>query len=151
MTWIVGKPIPFCYSAVMSDIRVTLADGCERDCPQKIYQVGPFLALGFAGSVAIGFAMTARLTELLGSAQPGIAWEPDVVADWWPQDARDVFERFPTSERALGCHLLLAGAHPSRNNGEAPWAKAYIYRFRSPDFVPRADDDGRSPALPGSR
>jgi hypothetical protein len=30
----------------------------------------------------------------------------------------------------------MAGVHPSRNNGEAPWAIAYVYRFRSPEFVP---------------
>ena len=136
MTWIVGRSIPFGYSVALSDIRVTLADGSEVDCLQKIYPVGPFIALGFAGSVAIGFALVARLRHLLGQVQPGLAWEPDVVVQWWPEDAREVFAAFSKEEQNLGCHLLMAGAHPSRNNGDSPWAMAYVYRFRSPDFLP---------------
>ncbi len=121
----------------MSDIRVTLADRSEVDCLQKIYPVGRFIALGFAGSVAIGFGMVGRLRQLLGTVKPGEAWEPDVVAEWWPEDARKVFAAFPEGEQSLGCHLLMAGAHPSRNNGDASWAIAYVYRFKSPDFVPQ--------------
>ena len=60
MTWIVGRSIPFGYSVALSDIRVTL-DGREIDCLQKIYPVGPFIAMGFAGSVPIGFAMIDRM------------------------------------------------------------------------------------------
>lgn len=148
MTWIVGGPIPFGYAVALSDIRVTLADGRERDCLQKIYPVGPFLALGFAGSVAIGFAMVDRLRDLLGPPQPGMAWEPDVVAGWWPQDSRELFAKCPETEKSLGCHLLLAGAHPARNNGDAPWAKSYVYRFRSPEFT--AEDSGSSIVSIGS-
>jgi hypothetical protein len=135
MTWIVGRTVPFGYSMALSDIRLTLSDGAEVDCLQKIYAVGPFIAMGFAGSVTIGFAMVDRLRQLLGHVEPGMAWEPDVVAQWWPQDAREVFEACRQEERDLGCHLLMAGAHPNRNNGDVPWAMSYVYRFRSPDFV----------------
>lgn len=135
MTWVVGRAIPFGYSVALSDIRVTLADGSEVDCLQKIYPVGPHIALGFAGSVPIGFAMVERLRQLLAGLEPNMAWEPDVVAEWWPEDAREVFQAFGAETRSHGCHLLMAGAHPNRNNGDSHWALSYIHRFRSPDFL----------------
>src|SRR6266536_273159 len=79
MTWIVGRALPWGCAAALSDIRVTLADRSEVDCLQKIYPVGRFIALGFAGSVAIGFGIVGRLRQLLGTVKPGEAWEPDFV------------------------------------------------------------------------
>jgi hypothetical protein len=134
MTWIVGRALPWGYAAAVSDIRVTWPDKSEVDCLQKIYQVGPFIALGFAGSVAIGFRMVDRLRQLLGGLKPGQAWKPDVVAELWPEEARKVFARFSKWEQDLQCHLLMVGAHPTRDNGHAPMP--YVYRFKSPDFVP---------------
>src|SRR6266511_2331168 len=77
MTWIVGRAVPWGCAAALSDIRVTLADRSEVDCLQKIYPVGRFIALGFAGSVAIGFGMVGRLRQLLGTVKPGEACEPE--------------------------------------------------------------------------
>jgi hypothetical protein len=42
------------YGFGISDVRVTLGDGTEADCLQKLYPIGRYLAAGFAGSVAIG-------------------------------------------------------------------------------------------------
>lgn len=134
MTWVVGRSVIVGYAVGLSDIRVTLCDGSERDCLRKIYPVGRMLALGFAGSVAIGFAMVERLATLLGGAAPGMGWDPTIVADWWPADARLVFEQFPEAERKLHAHLIMLGAHPNQNNGDVPWARCYVYRFMSPDF-----------------
>lgn len=135
MTWIVAQPHTFGYATAVSDIRVTFSDGSERDCLQKIYDVGPTIMLGFAGSVAIGFAMVERLAELLQVDDPELGWEPDIVAQWWPTDARDVFESFPESERDSESHLIMIGAHPNQNIGDSDWPRCYAYRFRSPDFV----------------
>ena len=41
----------FGYGFGISDVRVTLADGSEVDCLQKIYPIGRHVAAGFAGSV----------------------------------------------------------------------------------------------------
>ena len=134
MTWIVGRTIPFGYSVALSDIRVTLGDGREVDCLQKIYPVGPFIAMGFAGSVSIGFAMIERARQLMNPLETGMAWEPDVVAEWWPSDAREVFAAMSSEAQENGCHLLMIGAHPSKNNGDSSWAMSYVFRFRSPNF-----------------
>jgi hypothetical protein len=132
VTWVVGRTVMVGYALGLSDIRVTLSDGSERDCVRKIYPVGRMIALGFAGSVAIGFAMVDRLAALLRDAAPGMGWDPAAVAEWWPADAREVFERCPQAEQELSCHLMMLGTHPNQDNG--PFAQSYVYRFTSPDF-----------------
>lgn len=136
MTWVVGTAVPFGYGLGISDIRVTLADGSERDCLQKIYPVGQFIAGAFAGSVRIGFAMLHRLSQLLNHVDKYLAWDPKAVAEWWPSDAIEVFQRFPDSERDLQAQIMIIGAHPTENNGDAPWPKCYVFKFQSPSFEP---------------
>jgi hypothetical protein len=124
----------FGYGVGISDIRVTFSDGSELDCLQKIYRVGNFIAAGFAGSVAIGFGMIDRLSELLACDDPTGAWDPVAIADWWPQDAREVFDSFPQSERDLQSHIILIGAHPTEHNGNPSWPRNFVYKFCSPNF-----------------
>jgi hypothetical protein len=135
MTWVVGMPTGWGYSFGLSDVRVTLANGDELDCLQKIHQVGPFVAAGFAGSVQIGFGMLEALYRLLYLEDKTRAWDPVAIAQSWPEDARKVFALFPEEERALQSHLLLLSTHPTENDG-GTWPLAYGYIFRSPDFLP---------------
>lgn len=134
MTWVVGSTTIFGYGMAVSDVRVTLSDDSEVDCLQKIYKVGNFIAAGFAGSVAIRFAMIDRLTELLSCDDPGRCWDPTKVAEWWPQDAREVFGSFVQSEQDLQSHIILIGTHPTEHNGNPAWPKNFVYIFRSPLF-----------------
>lgn len=136
MTWIVGSASPFGWAVGLSDIRVTLSDGTELDCLRKIHPVGRFIAAGFAGSVAIGFAMIQRLTELLHNPDETLAWIPAEVAKWWQRDAQEVFNRFDELERECGSQIILLGVHPSENMGDAPWARSHAYKFSWPDFEP---------------
>jgi hypothetical protein len=136
MTWIVGTPTMFGYGFGISDVRVTLGDASEHDCLQKIYPVGRFIALGFAGSVRIGFAMVETLNGLLRHDDESCAWDPNAVAEWWPKDARAIFGGFSNEERAHQCHLMMISVHPTENNGAPSWGRAYVYIFRSPDFNP---------------
>ena len=135
MTWIVGRATMFGYAAGISDVRVTLGDDSELDCLQKIHPVGKFMALGFAGSVAIGFDMVEHLTELLRRDEPDMTWDPHEVAEWWPEDAKQVFDKASSICQDQGCHLMLLSAHPTENAGDAPWARCYVHRFRAPGFV----------------
>jgi hypothetical protein len=134
VTWVVGMAGGFGYGMGISDIRVTLHDGTEMDCLQKIYQVSNFIAVGFAGSVSIGFAMIDKLKELLFIPDGTLAWDPTAIAAWWPADAREVFEKFSDEERNLQSHLILVGVHPTEHRGNPGWPTAYVYRFRSPMF-----------------
>ncbi len=134
MTWIVGTPTMFGYGFAISDIRVTLADGSERDCLQKIHPVGQFLAAGFAGSVRIGFAMVETLSTLLHTEDKSGAWEPEAVAAWWPEDARQVFGQFDKAEQALHSHLMMISTHPTEHTGNPDWPRAYVHVFKSPTF-----------------
>jgi hypothetical protein len=133
MTWIVGVPVPFGYTIGCADIRVTFKDGREEDCLQKIYQVGPVVCAAFAGSVRIGFALLSRVAQLLKINDPGMAWDLDEVAKWWPQDAREVWNCMPDFEQKLKSEFMLFGAHPNQGS---PWAKPCVYTFRSPRFEP---------------
>lgn len=133
MTWVVGVPIPFGYSIGCADIRVTFKDGTERDCLQKMYQVGPVVCGAFAGSVRIGFKMLARISYLLKNVEPGGAWDLDQVAQWWPADAFEVWNRMPESEQKLGSEFMLFNAHPQVGH---PWPKPCVYTFKNPNFEP---------------
>lgn len=127
----------FGYGLGISDICVTVGTR-EFDCLQKIYPVGRFIAVGFSGSVEIGFAMAETLASLLSQAPATDAWDPNIVASWWPADARRIFACFPPETQRLGCELILIGVHPFENLGDVPWARSYVHIFRAPDFNPKA-------------
>jgi hypothetical protein len=134
MTWIVGMPTSFGYSIGISDIRVTLADGSERDCLQKIYSISNSIALGFAGSVAIGFAMVTAMRQWLCCDEPNRAWKPLETVELWQAIARDIFASAPAEEQVGRCDLIMLSADPGC---VGPFgAKTYVHTFRSPDFVP---------------
>jgi hypothetical protein len=132
MTWIVGVPVPFGYAIGCADIRVTFKNGREEDCLQKIYQIGPYVCAAFAGSVRIGFELLSLISQLLQNVEPGTGWDLDEVAKWWPEDAREVWNRMPDFEQQLKSEFMLFGAHPNQGT---PWPKPCVYTFRSPDFI----------------
>jgi hypothetical protein len=136
MTWIVGTATPFGYAVGLSDVCVTFGDGTELDCLQKIYPVGRYIACGFAGSVAIGFGMIQRLSQLLHNADQELGWIPSEVAKWWQEDAREVFSGFHELEKENGAQIILLCVHPSDNMGDAPWPRSQVYTFTYPNFEP---------------
>ena len=136
MTWIVAKDTPFGYAIGLSDVCVSFGGGTQKDCLQKIYPVGRFIAARFAGSVAIGFDLIRRLSELLYTSDPGCVWNPQEVANWWQRDAQDVFNRFPDQEKRKGAQMMLLAAHPTENMGDVGWPKTCVYKFSWPEFTP---------------
>jgi hypothetical protein len=136
MTWIVGAAAALGYAVGISDVRVTFADGTERDCLQKIYGMAPFIAAGFAGSVRIGFEMLSGLAYQLRDLPEGHAFVPQGVADSFSPLARDVFRSFPENERALHSHLMLLGAHPTDDVGIPGFARCSLHVLKSPEFHP---------------
>ena len=126
----------FGYGFGMSDVRVTLGDGSEADCLQKIYPVARWTAAGFAGSVKIGFAMIDNLSRMGNAIEEPYAFVPSVLAREWPAYARRVFERFPESERRSGSHIMLISANPQEDNGNPSWARCHVHIFKSPEFEP---------------
>jgi hypothetical protein len=142
MTWVIGASSIFGYGTMMSDVRVTLNDGSERDLVQKACAVGRYIVAGFAGSVQIGFQMLESLTKFLvppDAAQPG-AWEPEWVAERWKPIASKLFASAPPAEQALRCQILLVGVshkidlEAAANPRAVQMPRACIIRFSSPDF-----------------
>lgn len=125
VTWIVGAPTMFGYGFGISDVRVTLADGEEIDCLQKIYPIGRHFAAGFAGSVAIGFAMVEELRRLSSYADERMACDPRAAFREWPACARTVFSAFDGTEQNGRCHLMqlwyIRKSTSGTPRGRDPW------------------------------
>ena len=136
MTWVIGRAGPFGHAVGLSDIRVTRDDQSEHDCLQKIHRVTANMVLGFAGSVAIGLEAVAQMRAALHRDDQADRWDPGTVAETLPDGMRRLFESFSADEQALTCELMLLSAHPTWNDGPAPWARCYVHRFYSPDFEP---------------
>jgi hypothetical protein len=135
MTWIVGTPTPFGYSFALSDMRVTLGDGRELDCLQKIYPVARYIAAGFAGSVKIGFHIIDALRAALYDADERLAWNPPELVAGLPPLFRKIFQDASPAEQSGQSHIMLLSTHPTEPVG-SPWARAYVHIFKSPDFMP---------------
>lgn len=136
MTWVIGRAGPFGYAVGLSDIRVTLHDGTEVDCLQKIYRVGSNMVLGFAGSVQIGFKIVEELSAGLLVTESKYPLDPFIISKYLYVGTQNIFNSFSQEIRGGGCHLMLLSAHPKENDGVAPWARCYVHRFYAPDFQP---------------
>ena len=134
MTWVVGTPTMFGYGFGLSDIRVTVGNGTEVDCLQKIYPVARWVAAGFSGSVQIGFALIDSLSRWGNAIEEPYAMVPAVLAREWPASARKVFEQFPENERRARASVLMISTDPQEDNGNPDWPLSYVHIFRSPDF-----------------
>jgi hypothetical protein len=136
MTWIVGTVPPFGYSILVSDVAVSWPDGTERDCLQKVHKVGDDFLCGFAGSVSLGFRALSTIAEQLPTKQRRT---PLVLAsDWIPSLARWIFQAAPPEQRRLGCQLIVAAADPTKNLGDAPWPRTYVWTFdQRTNFIPK--------------
>lgn len=142
MTWVVGAVSPLGHAFIISDTRVTFSNGLEADLIQKSYCIGQYMVAGFAGSVRIGFHLLAHLNHQLRLDDENAAWEPNVVGRAWSRQAAAIFASHSDAERRLGCSIILGGSSPSRNNGDGPWAKTYLMRLASPNFVPGFSRNG---------
>jgi hypothetical protein len=136
MTWVIGRAGPFGYATGISDIQVTLRNRKVLDCLQKIHYIGPNMVLGFAGSVSIGLKFVELMQSLLFTKEDRGAWNPLSVAENFPAIAHKFFYSQPITERENGCELMLISAHPTLTEGNTPWGKCYVHRFRWPNFLP---------------
>lgn len=124
---------------MLSDVRVTFANGRTADLVKKAYYVGPFIVAGFAGSVLIGFKLIESLRNFLvlpPEAAGQNAWKPQWVAKNWSPLARELFDASPASEKSLGSNILLVGVSPDEDIGAPEFRRVYIIRFSAPTFKP---------------
>jgi hypothetical protein len=145
MTWVVGAASMLGYAVGLSDVCVTFKSSqgdTVKDCLQKIYPVSRFFAVGFAGSVTIGFAMLDALCRWLGPIPDDTAWLPGELAELFPNVAKVIFAAAPKAERDAQSHLMIIAAHPTEDTLPGH-AKCSAYIFRSPDFVPETATPGQ--------
>ena len=147
MTWALGLPTIFEYSGAIADVRVTCPDGSEHDCLQKIYRLGSEVAMSFAGSVKIGFAMLHHIQGTLAyntqyesqtALDPGQLrlWDGREIAMWLPEEAKRVWALATEAEKASHCHLMLLSGLPDaiEGGGKTRRSQCSVFIFRSPDF-----------------
>lgn len=148
MTWIVAMPTPWGYSIGVSDVRVTLLDGSERDCLQKIYPIANSLALGFAGSVYIGLSMVSTMQTSLRLDDAQAHWLPTEVLKEVSKQAREIFAGASVAEKKLKSHLIVLSADPTVQPGPNPFGPlACVHILKSPDFAPVELDRPRVSAI----
>lgn len=141
MTWVIGVPTTFGYSAAIADVQVTFEDKAGNkeyfDCLQKIYPIGRDFCAGFAGSVRIGFALLQSLVDNYSGLERGSAWYPGYVARTWQPIAVKIFNSFPSAEKEkLGSQILIMASHPKETSGLPGAARNYAIKFNAPDFKP---------------
>ena len=141
MTWIVGVPSPFGHAILISDVCVTFRRQNQQalyvDCLQKIYPLTRFVLGGFSGSVQIGFKMLDQLSKRLNQSSPVDGSDINIVANTWlPRMAKHIFRSFENQERILGCSIILAWVHPTRDRPALALPWSYVHILRSPEFIP---------------
>ena len=143
MTWVFGTPLAFFGMALcVADIQVTLPDGRQVDCLQKLYPMHKNVLAGFAGDVQIGFALLEALARELpaySSEEPPAVTVSELIQAFSGR-ARDVFKDAPLANRSQGSELLIAGATPTPNTvyGGVP----EVACLRGPEFIPEPIDRG---------
>lgn len=144
MTWVIGASSLFGYGVMISDVRITFADGSEADILRKAYVVGPYMLAGFAGSVRIGMSLIDHLqrclintVEEMGETPEGhaFAFNPDAVIEDWAPDAAKIFQEMPEEERNLGAQIIIVGVDSRVQPQEFP--RVHIAKLSWPDFRPQ--------------
>lgn len=142
MTWIIGRSGPFGHAVGISDIRVTLQDGSEFDCLQKIYRIAGNMAMGFSGSVQIGLEVMSQISTALNIEEENRVYDPFFIAENFYIGTKIIYKKYARDLPNPTTHFILFSAHPRINDGAAPWAKCFIHRFRSPLFEPEVTRQG---------
>ena len=154
MTWVVGASSLFSYGVMISDVRISWANGKELDLLRKAYPVGPYILAGFAGSVNIGLRLIGSMQHFLDRpevrAEPNAAWQPDWVAENWPSLARKLFAESSVIEQQSGSQIIMVGVSPDQNMGVPEFPRVYVVRFNWPEFTPVYSDKGLSVGHIGS-
>jgi len=99
MTWIVAMPRRGVRIGCLT-FRVTLSDGSERDCLQKIYPIANSLALGFAGSVYIGLKHGSTMQTSLSSMMRSTLAADGSAERRISMQAREIFAGASVAEKS---------------------------------------------------
>ena len=157
VTWAVGISGFPTGGVAAADVRVTLQSrgGKPRYLRgagvQKIYRVAPHVAVGFAGSIAIGFHAVAAAQWRWRRVPRGHVCWPREIAERLAHHMRRVWPRVPEAERRGGCELLVVGWLPESIDwyreipgpDGKPWkvfdettpqARSAVFTLRGPTF-----------------
>jgi hypothetical protein len=128
-------------AGLIADTRVCVKRG-EEYVPlsfgvQKIHPLAPWMAIGFAGSVELGFGAVEHVRRRLRPLPPAHGYRPGKVAWHAGRRLRFWWTQADPALRELGLQLMLIGAGPS-HTGLPPGmnARTHGYVLTDPDFRP---------------
>jgi hypothetical protein len=143
VTWVIGMSGHFIGAVLIADVRVSFPSG-EYDMLRKIHPVAPNIAIGFSGSVKVGFEMVELLRDYIADAGVGDCPPPGKIVHTWWRHARRHWKSVDFAEAKYGCKLIVAGAQPAKGIKHPNIA----YRLCAPEFTPERID--RQPKSVGS-
>jgi hypothetical protein len=136
MTWVVGIPHLLSAAIGLGDVRITVRHGrhssaVEEVGVQKLHEIAPWVAMGFAGSIELGFRAVNDFRHFLSSVPEGGMVYPGFVTWHWARRVRYIFNRLSVDERRGGLELLILGASPGVEPFPVP---THGYILRGPRF-----------------
>jgi hypothetical protein len=145
MTWVIGLTGHTFGPLLIGDVQVSFRQPpATFDLIQKVHYIPPNLAIGFSGSVMVGFAMVESLRSFASSQEAHRLGTPSRVIWRWARRARGIWQREVSDpEKSLGCSLLVVGVRPAQgflnpNSG---------YLLRTPNFESQALPPRRPTAI----
>jgi hypothetical protein len=132
MTWVIGIPSLVTGAVGLGDVRITLhgpggLQPVEGVGVQKMHAVGRWMALGFAGSVELGFRAVNDFSHYLSGVPAGAMARPGFCTWHWARRVRYAFARLPTEAKRGGLDLLVLGASPQESSFPT-YTHGYILR-----------------------
>lgn len=134
MTWVVGSPTLFsCIGLADVQATITLADGrvLYEDCVQKIFPLCADIAVGFSGSIRLGFGLIKDAHKNFGFPYRETERSPYIVVHKWSRRLRWLYKNL-SNELARPVHFLVLGVSPIKTG--LPITQGWI--LRSPEFSP---------------
>jgi hypothetical protein len=145
MTWIVAVGAPGIVS-IIGDTAVTYGDVVARDYGvQKVWGLSELTAVGFAGSVEIGFGEVQSLGDVARTFGPR-AEVPDILTEWHQPSLMTYRDRYDLEARALGCDLIITGSSDDQLTDQDGQPVSGLHRsHRYIIRMPVGDEEAASP------
>lgn len=140
MTWVIGASSSWGIGAMLSDVRVSWANGHSEDLIKKAHPLGPCISGGFAGSVKIGYLLLDDFSQRLikGIAKPNTIYDPVEASRAWAPTAAQLFQQAHEEEKILGCEILLVGLG-LEHNGIPFLPRIVQVKLTAPSFEPQIE------------
>jgi Proteasome subunit len=128
---------------MFGDVRVTYSsDAGDREemlfGVRKIHPVTPSIAVGFAGSIDVGFRLVEDLQRTARAGKYGRLPEPSDLVSGWVDELHTRYDTVapPSAAREYGCELLVLGVSQHTSIGSLHDTSGFKLTFRDHPLEP---------------